>query len=163
MHIQGIEQMDKLNYELLGLLASILALLISLASLIRSRNTQKEFLKFEMIHAELSAKQLQEMKKFDVAKKHANIQIEVIDGSLHLTNISSAVARNVDINFDNEDQNCTIEGELEILPYPQLNSDQEIKLIGYYNTDKAPRTFAVTITWLNEDDSPGLFSGIVQS
>ena len=38
-----------------------------------------------------------------------------------------------------------------------------MKLIGTYNTHGAPRSFSMKITWLNQDDTKGIFSRMVQS
>ena len=155
--------MEELNYDALGLLASLLAIIISAVSLIRSRNTQKAFLEFERVHAELSAKQLQEMDDLAAARVRANVEVYVIDGSVYLTNNSSAIARDINVHFNKDEDNYIIKSEFEMLPYEQLNPGQEIKLIGSYNTSEAPRSFSIKVTWLNEDDSNGVFSGVIQS
>ena len=155
--------MEELNYDLLGLLVSVLAIVISSVSLYRSHKTQNAFLEFERVHAELSAKQIQELDDAALSRVRANIQVDVVEGSVYLSNNSSAVAREIDIHFDNEDHSCIIRSEFEMLPYSQLSPGQEIKLIGSYNTFDAPRSFSINVTWLNQDDSKGAFQGVVQS
>jgi hypothetical protein len=42
------------NFEIISILLSSTALVISLVSIVRSRKTQADFLKLEKVHAELS-------------------------------------------------------------------------------------------------------------
>ncbi len=155
--------MNESYYNLLGLIVSVVAIIISAISLIRTRKTQKAFLDFERIHAELSSKQLQEMNSVAMARTKANICIEIVEGSVFLINRSCSVARNININFEKNEDNCIFTSELEMLPFPHLNPSQELKLIGSYNTKEAPRVFSIEVTWLNEDDSNGIYTGMIQN
>ena len=56
------------DFEKLSLVISIVALIISVVSIVRARKTQSAFLEFEKIHVELSKKQLQDLDEIESNK-----------------------------------------------------------------------------------------------
>ena len=150
------------DFEKLSLAISIVALIISFISIVRARKTQSAFLEFEKIHVELSKKQLQEINEMENNKNKTDLSVNIFDGSMYISNKGSTVATEITIDFSNAEDDCIIGSEKDKLPYPMLNPNEEIKLIGSYNTFSAPQLVPIKMKWKNMDGSYSEYNGVLQ-
>lgn len=152
------------NYlEVLSLFVSVIAVVVSLVAIVRTRKTQKEFYALEKIHAALSAKQLEDIKADEQSRTKTYVEIDIQSGSVYLVNVGLSLAKSVDIEFSDDSHNCLVRSELEFLPYPQLNPRQDIKLVGAYNTSCSPRTVPITVKWENEDGTKEEYTKVIKN
>ena len=151
------------NFEIVSILLSSTALVISLLSIVRSRKMQAEFLRLEKVHVELSRKQLNEIELNESNKGKTQLAISIQDGNIVLYNEGSAKAKDIELEFSKDEDNELVRGELSKLPYPILNPSEEFKLVAAYNNKQAPSVFAIKVKWVNQDGSKGEYEGVLQS
>ena len=140
-----------MDTNLLGILISAVALIVSVISLIRTRKTQNKLLEFEKVHAQLSKMQISDLCALKALKFKADVCADLFDGSIYLENKGASCASNINISFETESDNHIIGSELEHLPIGKLDAGRNFKLIGSYNTCDAPPVFTVIVSWENED------------
>jgi len=150
------------TFEIINLIIAILALIISTVSILHARKTQTSFLELEKVHVELSKKQLEEISSIEILKNKTNLNVTIYNGSLLITNIGTAKARNIEINFADIKLDCIVLSEKNKLPYPVLNPNEEFKLVASYHTKNAPQLVPIKIQWENMDNSPGEYEGVLQ-
>ena len=150
------------DFEKISLAISIVALIISVLSIVRARKTQSAFLEFEKIHVELSKKQLQEYDEIEINKNKTNLNVNIYDGSIFICNIGNTVASEITLDFTNPKDDCIIESEKDKLPYPMLNPSEEFKLIGSYHTHEAPQLVSIKVKWKNMNGSYSEYNGVLQ-
>ncbi|WP_269520900.1 hypothetical protein [Alteromonas sp. BMJM2] len=141
--------------EVLTIICSLLALTISLISLVRTRKHQDRILQLEEINARLSQKQLEELESADKQKLKTNIDIFRQGGSLIISNNGGSEASNVSLSFANSKQNLLARGELDKFPLRVLQPFKSFELLGFYNTDQSPEQIQVSLEWTNLDGTKG--------
>ena len=142
-------------YEYFILLISVLAIVISAVSLIRTRRIASQQLELERITAELSAKQLQFLEAEETALSKAKIDVELegygSDYNLIVTNVGGAVAR--DVSFSIEGESPVLDGEYkEKFPIRELRSGKSVSLCAALSMG-SPSQYNVLVHWKNPDDS----------
>jgi len=150
------------DFEKLSLSISIVALIISVVSIVRARKTQSAFLELEKVHAELSKKQLQEFDEIENNKNKTDLSISIINGNMYIRNRGNAVATEITLEFSNVEDDCIIGSEKSKLPYLMLNANEEIKLIAAYNTCEAPQLVPIKMNWKNMDGTYSEYEGVLQ-
>ena len=151
----SLESMEESTINLLSLLVSIIAASISAVALIRTRKTQSKFLELEKIHAELSQRQIRELEESNKDKLRTTIDLEIVSGSLFVRNVGKSNASNINISFENDDENRIVESELKQLPIQKLKPFADYKLLGSYDTFDSPDVITVLVSWTNLDGSSG--------
>ncbi|MCZ8529132.1 hypothetical protein [Alteromonas sp. PRIM-21] len=141
--------------EILTIICSLLALTISLISLVRTRKHQDRILQLEEINARLSQKQLEELESADKQKLKANVDVYRQDGSLVISNNGESEASNVSLSFASSEQNLLARGEFDKFPLRVLQPFKSFKLLGFYNTDQSPEQVQVVVRWTNLDGTKG--------
>lgn len=142
-------------YEYFTLLISLLAIVISALSLIRTRRTASQQLELEKITAELSAKQLKFLKAEESEHSKAKIEVELegygSDYNLIVTNVGGAVAR--DVSFVIEGESPVLDGEYkEKFPIRELRPGKSVSLCAALSMG-SPSQYNVLVHWKNPDDS----------
>jgi hypothetical protein len=150
------------NFEIISILLSSTALVISLVSIVRSRKTQADFLKLEKVHAELSRKQLDEIELNESKKGKTQLAIFIQDGNIILSNEGSVKAKDIELEFSKDEDNKLVGGEWSKLPYPILNPSEQFKLVAAYDNKQASPIFAIKVKWTNHDGSKGKYEGVLQ-
>ena len=150
------------DFEKLSLVISIVALIISVVSIVRARKTQSAFLEFEKIHVELSKKQLQDLDEIESNKNKTNLSVNIYDGSMYIKNRGNTVATEITIDFSNPEDDCIIVSEKDKLPYPMLNPSEEFKLIASYDTSEAPQLVPIKMKWKNMDGTYSEYNSVLQ-
>ena len=136
---------------------------MSLVSIVRSRKTQSDFLRLEKVHAELSRKQLDEIELNESSKGKTQLAIFIQGGNIILSNQGSVEAKDIELEFEKDEDNKLVGGEWSKLPYPILNPSEQFKLVAAYDNQQAPPIFAIKIKWTNPDGSKGEYEGVLQS
>lgn len=142
-----------LNYNLLSLLISLLAVIIAAVSLSRTRRVQEEQIKLQKVTADLSAKQLTVLERDEKEKISADIHADLVNEgggsySFMISNIGSAPASNVE--FDTEPSSLILGDHERKLPAPILNPHGTIKLLANIHMGSPP-TFKAKASWTNPD------------
>jgi hypothetical protein len=133
--------------ELLALLVSVVALIISAASFHRTSRLQAEQKRQAKVTADLAEEQLR-------ARTQALVVVELERGEngdhLCITNTSDvAFARNVDVEFVDCPRSPLIDAD-RVLPLPVLAPGQRVRL--YVSiTFAAPPRYTTRVSWQNPD------------
>lgn len=138
------------SYETLSLLVSLIAIVISTASLVRTRKIAKEQVELERITAELSRLQIQNIEE-DRAERNKpkfNVTLTKVGKSsfFYITNTGEGAAYDVDFELiDCEDSPLT--GDLkEKFPHPEMKSKSRVKLIAAMHLG-SPLKYHVRLSW----------------
>ncbi len=137
-------------YELLTLLASVIAVIISAVSLVRTRKLAAEQLALERITAELSRLQIKSFEEQEVlkTKPQLNVAITKIGSSTNfiISNTGKGSAYDVDLEIvDCPDNPLTSDAD-EKLPSPEMRPNSRIKLLAAMHMS-SPLTYQVKLTW----------------
>lgn len=137
-------------YELLTLLTSIIAIVISAVSLVRTRKLAAEQLELERITADLSKLQIKSIEEQEnlKTKPQLNVTITKLGNSNHFivanTGKGSAYKVNLEL-IDCQDNPLTSEIR-HILPYPEMKQNSRFKLLAAFHMS-SPLTYQVKLTW----------------
>lgn len=146
------------NYEPLTLLLSIIATVISLVSLVRTRRMQEEQLKLERITAELSQRQLDRMTLEAEESKKADVRVTLErnrnDFRFRIRNEGKAKAKDVWVTLDSEGSDNPLVGSeyKNKIPIPFLSPDDEAFLIAAIHIGSSGK-YTLSARWINEDGS----------
>jgi hypothetical protein len=146
------------NFELLTLLFSTIAAVISVISLIRTRKVQEEQIRLERVAAELSQRQLERIAKEDDEKTKAYIHVTLeqngADYRFWIRNQGKAKAKDVWVTLDSEGPDNPIVGSeyKKKIPIPYLNSGGEVSLIAAIHMGSCGK-YKISARWVNEDQS----------
>jgi hypothetical protein len=144
-----------IDYELLSLLASVLALVIAALSLHRTSALSKKQLALEEISARLSARQLEQMEQEDNARGKARIDVAFIkDAStyrLRISNVGAAEARNVSLAYHGPGSLLIASECAEKFPIKSLRPGKHVELFA----DPEENSYKFVLDWLNPDGTVG--------
>jgi hypothetical protein len=145
------------SYELLILLTSLLAVVVSFVSLVRTRKVALEQLALERVTAELSKMQMKNIKEENDAKNQPkfNVTIQRIGKSSHfyVSNTGQGTAYNVNFELvDCSDSPLTSDIK-EKLPYSEMKHNSRFKLMAAIHLN-SPYKYDVKLTWLDCDSNP---------
>lgn len=138
-------------YELLTLLASVIAVIISAVSLVRTRKLAAEQLELERITAELSRLQIKSLEEQEVlkTKPQLNVAITKIGNSTNfiISNTGKGSAYDVNLELVDCPDNPLITSDAdEKLPSPEMRPNSRIKLLAAMHMS-SPLTYQVKLTW----------------
>lgn len=142
------------KYEFITLCVSVLAVVVSTISLIRTRKTADQQLHLEKITSELSKKQLEQILETEKQAEKAFIDLELYsvgsNNELSITNTSHAVAQDIQLKFIGE-HDPTIQSDFDSkIPISSLRPGKNVTLIAVSEMG-APSSFEVEVTWKNPD------------
>jgi len=140
------------KYEILTLAVSLLAIIVSAVSLVRTRKIAAQQLDLEKITAELSKKQLEKIIKSDEDALKASVEV-VLQSSgnnneLIICNNGRAEAKNVSIKVLG-DYDPTVKGDFDSkIPIKSLRPGKRVSLFasGEFGT---PSSYDIEVTWDN--------------
>lgn len=142
-------------YELLTLLASVIAIVISAVSLVRTRKLAAEQLELERITAELSKLQIKNIEEQEhlKTKPQLNVAITKLGNSSHfvVANTGKGSAYKVNLELVDCQENPLTSEILHILPYPEMKQNSRFKLLATFHMS-SPLKYQVKLTW---QDSSG--------
>lgn len=137
-------------YELLTLLASIIAIFISAVSLARTRKLAAEQLELQQITAELSKLQIKSIEEQEnlKTKPQLNVAITNLGNSSYfiISNTGKGSAYKVNLELvDCQDNPLTSEVN-QILPYAEMKPNSRIKLLAVLHAN-SPLKYQVKLIW----------------
>ncbi len=137
-------------YELLTLLASIVAVVISAVSLVRTRKLAAEQLELARVTAELSRLQIKEISEQDAlkTKPQLNVAITKIGNSSNFIISNTGQGSAFDLNMELIDcQDSPLLNDVnEKLPCPEMKPNSRIKLLAAMHLS-SPLTYQVKLLW----------------
>lgn len=143
--------------EVISLLIALLAVAISLVSLVRSRETAKKQLELQQSTARLASRQLQDYEERDKAQVIACLDCTLEqrgknDWRIVIANVGEAPAAEVRLSWLDKPE-VLVQGELEEkFPLATLEPGKSISLIAAITYDVAP-PIDVQLEWKHPDKS----------
>jgi len=156
------------SYEIAGLLTAIVAIVISVVSLILARKVQakqiglqEKQLEYEAIIAAHAKEQLKLLEKEEQTQGQAHVTAELVkvgrtDYRFVIRNLGVAVASDVTFEIDpTSPDNPLVANECaRKVPYPLLQPGQSFTLIAAPSMNSA-MSYNTQLKWKNPDSSPG--------
>lgn len=145
-------------YELLTLLIAVVAAIISVVSLVRTRQMQEEQIRLAKVTAELSKKQLERMGQEDEVRQKASIRVtlekEGGDYRFWIRNEGHAKATDVWMTLDCEGPDNPIVGSeyKDKIPIRFLSPGDKVSLLAAITLSSSGK-YTVRTRWINEDDT----------
>lgn len=138
------------GYETLTLLVSVIAVVISSVSLIRTRKLAKEQLELERVTAELSRLQIQTLEedRESKTKPKFNVSLSKLGKSsfFYISNTSAGTAYDVDFELMDCDDSPLTGDFPEKFPHPEMKPNSRVKLIAAMHMG-SPLKYQVKLTW----------------
>ncbi|TCK08643.1 hypothetical protein [Marinobacterium mangrovicola] len=143
------------KFEILSLIISTLAAVISCVSLVRTRKLAKEQLELERVTAELSRLQIESIaeEKSDKTKPKFNVNLTKFGKSynFYISNTGQGSAYNVDFELiDCNDSPLSTHELQDMFPHQEMKPNSRIKLMAAIHMG-SPRKYQVKLTWENAD------------
>ena len=140
------------NFETLTLLVSLLEVIISTISLVRTRKLAKEQLELERVTAELSRLQIQSLEedRESKTKPKFNVTLSKLGKSsfFYISNTGEGTAYEVNFELvDCEDSPLTSDLS-EKFPHPEMKPNSRVKLIAAMHLG-SPSKYQVKLSWKN--------------
>jgi len=143
------------KFEILSLLISALAVIISTMSLMRTRKLAKEQLELERVTAELSRLQIESLaeEKSNKTKPKFNVNLTKLGKSynFYISNTGQGSAYNVNFELIGcEDSPLSSHDLQDKFPHPEIKPNSRVKLLAAIHMG-SPRKYQVKLTWENEN------------
>jgi len=141
------------GYEQLSLLVSVLAIVISTVSLVRTRKLVKEQLELERVTAELSKLQIQSLEEDRVSKTKPKFNVTLSKlgkaSFFYISNTGEGSA--FDVNFELVDcDDSPLTGDFpEKFPYPEMKANSRVKLMATMHLN-SPIKYQIKLIWKDE-------------
>ena len=150
------------SFQVINIIFTFSALLLSIFSFIRSYKIQSKLLKLEEVHAKLSRKQLEQLTVNENNKGKTKIAISIRNGNIVLSNDGGAIADSIQLEFLKGEDNKLAKGECNKLPYPRLYPNEKFILIATYNHYSTLSIINIKVKWKNQDGSNDIHEGVIQ-
>ena len=144
------------NYEILTLVVSLVAVVIALTSLVRTRKLSERYLELQEKTAQLAERQLRELEQAEREKALPRLRVELgkLGKSYCFLIINRGSGSAFDLTFELVD--CAdppvSRGEIEEkFPYPELKPESRVKLLAAIHMG-SPRVFQVRLEWKDYED-----------
>ncbi|MFA0567714.1 hypothetical protein [Vibrio gallaecicus] len=143
------------EYEVLSVILSSLAALISLIVWNGQRKLQRESLDMQKATADLAKKQLEILLREDKEKSTARLKLDLVKSGngykFVITNISNVDAKDIsfDLLVDNPRHNPLVGSDVNSkLPAPKLSPGSELSLLAAIHLG-SPTAYNAQLTWTN--------------
>ncbi|WP_286739690.1 hypothetical protein [Psychrobacter sp. UBA3068] len=142
------------KFEVLSLIISILAAIISTISLVRTRELAKEQLELEKVTAELSRLQIESIteQKTEKTKPKFNVSLTKLGKTynFYISNTGQGSAYNVNFELIDCEDSPLFDSELsEMFPYQEMKPSSRIKLLASLHMN-SPSKYQSMVSWENE-------------
>lgn len=148
----------------LTLLASFIAILVSVVSIRKTNEIADRQFELEKIQAELAAKQLADIKADEKFRSVARLRAEFVGTSannyLEIRNIGDVEARDVHFSYDAEGELFIGSDIAEKFPLAVLRSMQTVRILALLH-DQSPTKCTISLHWKNPDGAEGRDQWIV--
>lgn len=142
------------KYEILSLLISALAVLVSSVSLVRTRKIAKEQLELEKVTAELSRLQIESFneEKFNKDKPIFAVTLTKLGKSysFYISNTGQGSAYNVKFELVDCRDSPLCSDLKEKFPHPEMKPNSRVKLIAAIHMG-SPMKYQARLSWQNKD------------
>lgn len=136
---------------------SLLAVVVSVVALLRSRKNHAQLLELERVHAELSQRQIDEIeeRKCEALKASLVAHLEKADQGYKfvITNKGEATASNIYFALEQDNEhNPLIHGDFEQkIPFPALAPNEHYHLLAHIPLNIRQLTYEISLRWDNQD------------
>ncbi|MDO6451964.1 hypothetical protein Q4490_00170 [Neptunomonas phycophila] len=138
------------KYEIISTLVSILAIVVSTISLVRTRKLVQEQLELEKVTAELSKLQIDGIKreKAEKIKPKLNVVLSKLDKNyyFYITNTGQGTAYNVNFELVDCEDSPLVGDLLEKFPHPEMKTNSRVKLIAAIHK-QSPLKYQAKVSW----------------
>ena len=146
------------KYEILSILVSILAVVVALVSLARTRKLNEKQVELQKITAELSKKQLELIQESEIALSVAQVDVELegygSDYQFIISNVGGAEAKNVDFVLNGDDSTLIKSEFKRKIPIHALRPGKSVELSASIFKG-SPRSFNINVSWENPNGDIG--------
>ena len=144
------------KFEIITTLVSLLAIIISSVSLVRTRKLAKEQLELEKVTAQLSQLQIENLaeEKANKNKPNFNVTLSKLGKSyyFYISNTGQGSAFNLNFELVDCEDSPLISSELsDKFPHPEMKNNSRIKLIAAIHM-QSPTTYQVKLSWEDADN-----------
>ncbi|TQV65687.1 hypothetical protein FKG94_28215 [Exilibacterium tricleocarpae] len=147
------------NFEIITTLISVLAVVISTISLIRTRKQAKKLMEYERLHAEVSRRQLAEMDEVKSQKNKTSLVAEIEHypenhaSSFVIMNNGISDATNIYFSLTEENEsNPIVQKSLENkTPYQLLRPGEYYDIAASFPINIKQQVFNICLRWSNAD------------
>ena len=144
-----------IDYETITLLVSIVAIVISTVSLIRTNKVASQQLELEKVHAELSKKHLEKINNEEKIQAIAIIDVDLVEADENyrfiIKNIGGSTASDVFFSLSACERNPLVQNDVKgKLPITSLRPNKSVELMAtkILNCDSE---YTVNVRWTNPD------------
>jgi hypothetical protein len=139
------------KFEIISTLVSLLAIVISSVSLVRTRKLAKEQLELEKVTAKLSQLQIENLaeERANKNKPNFNITLSKLGKSYYFYICNTGKGSAYNLNFelvDCEDSPLILSELDDMFPHPEMKNNSRIKLIAAIHKG-SPRKYQVKLIW----------------
>ncbi|WP_352297704.1 hypothetical protein [Pseudoalteromonas sp. 20-MNA-CIBAN-0454] len=144
-------------YEFVSSSIALIASIISIVALVRTRKNTHRLIELEEVHARLSERQLQKMDEQEQQTLKANITVSLErTGSQNrfvVENSGPSTASKIYFSLGQDNQhNPLVSGDYDKKsPYPALNQNESYFLLASIPMDVTQMVYDIDVRWLNED------------
>jgi len=143
------------EYEIISTAVSLLAIIVSSVSLIRTRKLAKEQLELEKITANLSLLQIEgiEHEKVEKNKPKFNVTLTNLGKSdyFYITNTGQGTAYHVNFELIDCDDSPLTSDASKKLPHPEMKPYTKVKLLAALHM-QSPLKYQAKVTWKNSEN-----------
>ena len=144
------------TYEILSLSGSIIAIVISAVSFIKTRNIAKEQIELERITAELSKMQIQKIEEDRTEKNKPKFNVTWLKNSKSsswcITNAGKGSAYNVNFELIDCDDSPLITGDIQgKFPHPEIKPNSSVNLNATIRIG-SPAKYQAKLSWKDAED-----------
>lgn len=138
------------KYEIISTLVSLLAIVVSSVSLVRTRKLAKEQLELERVTAELSKLQIEgiEQEKAEKNKPKFNVTLSKLGKSycFYIVNTGQGTAYDVDFELVDCQHSPLCSDVSEKFPHPEMKPNSRVKLIAAIDS-LSPLKYQAKVMW----------------
>jgi len=145
--------------EIISTSISLLAVVVSVVALLRSRRNHAQLLELERVHADLSQRQIEEMeeRKREALKAKLVVRLDKDDQGYKfvITNKGQSTASNIyfALERDNEHNPLVPEDFDHKNPFPALAPNEHYHLLARIPREDCQLTYEISLRWNNQDDT----------
>lgn len=138
------------NFEVLTLIVSLLAIVISTVTLVRTRKLAKEQLDLDRINANLSKLQIKVLRDEEENKNHPKFNVSLLrngqSSHFYISNTGKGTAYNVQFELLDCSDNPLTSDYKEKFPHPKMTHNSRVKLNASLHLN-SPLKHQVRLSW----------------
>lgn len=146
-------------YEFISSFIALIASIISIVALVRTRKNTHRLIELEEVHAKLSERQLQKMdeQEQEILKANLTVRLDSVGSQNRFVveNSGPATASKIYFSLGQDNQhNPLVSGDYDKKsPYPALNRNESFFFLAHFPLAITQMVYDIDVRWLNEDGS----------